>query len=72
MSIPICISCNTEMKLDKTLQTRKQYKGRRYKCNIYNYVETVFGSQGIDSQLINETQNNDKPLELTDYQPEIE
>ena len=72
MSIPRCLSCNIQMQLNKTISTKKQYKGKRYVCNICGYTETVFGSNGIDSDLIAKTQNNDKPLNLTDNQPEIE
>ena len=60
-----CVQCNGKMKLDKNTSTlhftkdkKSKYKIRIYKCVDCEYTETVYGSQGIDSQLIEKTEKN--------------
>ena len=59
-----CIQCNGRMELDrktKSLHPTKKgdskFRIRIYKCVDCEYTETVYGSQGIDSQLIEKTEN---------------
>ena len=59
-----CIQCNGKMKLEKktnvlhpTKDGKGKYRIRIYKCIDCEYTETVYGSYGRDSQLIEETEN---------------
>lgn len=59
-----CVKCNGTMKFDKktsvlhlTKKGTSKYRIRIYKCEYCDYTETVYGSQGRDSQLIYETEN---------------
>ena len=54
--IPICLSCKQEMQLDKDfgISNKKRRRGsryriRRFKCNLCNIVDTLFGEKGSDN-----------------------
>ena len=70
---PSCLSCGCDMEPAGVKKTSKSYKAKKWLCPICGYSELEFGQSGVDSALIRETAQQEKPItELVDNQPEID
>lgn len=52
---PECINCHQEMRLVKTLKPtpNRQYRIRKFHCDLCDYSESVYGTGEIDEININ-------------------